>query len=312
MGRLIITMVVLCCLAAACQKTPTDNRAASSDTAGDGIVRAEGTTRSAEDGDAVPAAPELVMRGLSDEGGLADVNEPFRYTKSESGLKAVSIPGPGVNRAPKAEIRFIRLEHSGKAWDDGMTAQTGRADLNFLEYFRNLSGFTIRQPESIPIAMLKLYKPGQAPPFVFLTGQSLGGITVSDCTTLRQYCKEGGLIFASNGGGSFDHDFRELMKRTFPDQPLAEIPADDPILREPYVFPADEPWRWSPGSTRALGVRAPGTSRLCVFYFPGDLHDAWKAGHSGLSQDKAITAYKLGVNVVAYAVTNYIEMHEAK
>jgi len=230
------------------------------------------------------------------------------------------LPGPGKPGKPgwpggfsDGEIRFIRLEHGGLAWDDGMTNEKGRADQNFLEHIREVGGFKIRTPESIPITQLNQFKKGQAPPFVFITGRSLSGITSADRKTLWTYCMDGGLIFADGSGGSFDREFRDLMGEIFPDQPLSDIPNDDAIYRQPYSFPTGAPALWSHASNpRPQGVRAPGTSRLCVFYFPGDLHDAWKSGHSGLSSEKYTSAYKLGINVVSYAFTHYADMHPAK
>jgi len=207
------------------------------------------------------------------------------------------------------EIRFIRLQHSGRDWDDGMTVEKGRGDQNLLEYFRSLTDFRIREPESISITTLKLYKKGQAPPFVFLTGHTLEGITTSDWRTLRMYCEDGGLIFVSCASPTFGQQFRRMMQEVFPGQPLSDIPNDDPIFREPYLFADGAPPLWHHDGKRALGVRAPGTSRLCVFYHPGDLHDAWKSGHSGLSQDKANSAMKLSINVISYAISNYLDMH---
>lgn len=208
------------------------------------------------------------------------------------------------------EFRFARLEHGGKDWADGMTSDDGRADQNFIDYIRELSGFKTREPESMAIPALKFYPKGQAPAFVYMTGESISGLTSTDYKTLRQYCLDGGMIFADSGGGSFDRDFRDLMRNVFPDQPLADIPNDDAIFRfGAAAFPDGVPPLWHHGSDRAWGVRAPGGNRLCVFYFPGDLNDAWKSGRGGLTPDKARRAFELGGNVVYYAYTAYSEMY---
>ncbi len=39
---------------------------------------------------------------------------------------------------------------------------------------------------------------------------------------------------------------------------------------------------------------------------PGDLNDAWKKGHSGLDEETAMQAYKLGINVMRYAFVHYL------
>jgi len=249
------------------------------------------------------------------------VEEQTSATYSATGVGPGRGPGKGPGTGPgwgdrgPGTIRFIRLEHGGKAWDDGMTNETGRADMNFLEEWRDL-GFQISPPESMPIAALKTYqhRRERMPPFVFITGQSLTGLTTADYQTLKKYCEDGGMLFVDSAGPAFDRDFRDLMRNhVFPGQPLSDIPNDDPIFREPYYFPTGAPMLWPHGANpRALGIRAPNSSRLCVFYYPGDLHDAWKSGHSGLSQDKAKRAMQLGINVVNYAISNYVDMYPGK
>jgi len=310
MGRVIITVAMLCCLAA-CQNNE-DNTASdtANDTANDAadgvVVEATVAIESTADPDAIPTSPEFVMRGLDDPSeleGMVEFGQRSRYVPQSR---------PGRTNGKGGEIRFIRLEHGGKAWDDGMTNETGRADQNFLEHVREVTGFKIRGPESIPIASLTLYKRGQAPPFVFLTGQNLAGITTADHKTLRDYCRSGGMIFADNAGGSFDDDFRELMRNVFLDLPLVDIPNDDLIFQEPYSFPGGAPTLQNHGGRpRAWGVRTPGADdgRLCVFYYPGDLLDAWKSGHGGLNETKVASAFKLGMNVIFYAYSHWLDMH---
>ncbi len=46
--------------------------------------------------------------------------------------------------------------------------------------------------------------------------------------------------------------------------------------------------------------------RWVVFYHPGDLNDAWRDGHNDVAPQVAEQAYRLGVNVIYYAFTNYL------
>jgi hypothetical protein len=94
-----------------------------------------------------------------------------------------------------------------------------------------------------------------------------------------------------------------LMRRVLPDVQPIYIPFDDPIHRQPfrinnlpYVAPHDPPmvargWKWQ--------------GRWVGYYHPGDLADAWKDGHSGVSKEVARESYKLGVNVIYYAYRGY-------
>ena len=62
---------------------------------------------------------------------------------------------------------------------------------------------------------------------------------------------------------------------------------------------------WHHGGMRALGISY--NNRWVVFYHPGDVHDAWKTGHEGASEDLAEQAFEIGMNVVYYSFTRYLE-----
>ncbi len=208
----------------------------------------------------------------------------------------------GTGREP---IRFIRLEYAGDHWDDGMDART-RADLNFLQEFRRVTGFRVAvRSESHPIRFLKKYTRGYAPPFVYMTGT--GGINVStyDMAVLREYLLDGGMLFADASSAQWDRSFRSFAKAVFPDKRLVPIADDDPIFQMPYVFRDGAPPLWHHGGMDAMGIKHKG--RWVVFYHPGDINDAWKTGHSGLSPELAKGAFQMGINIIYYAFTHYLE-----
>jgi hypothetical protein len=204
-------------------------------------------------------------------------------------------------------VRFIRLEYNGGDWDQDL--QLG-ADDNMLIKFGEMTGLKVaRSAEHRAIPRLKFFPEGKAPPFVFITGR--GGVNISSHETrvLRDYClEEGGMIFADNGGGSFDSSFRGAMARVFPDKSWIRVSKDDPIFRYPYLFPSGAPPLWHHSGREALGLRHNG--RWIAFYHPGDLNDAWKTGHSGIHEGLANQAYKLGINVMYYAFSHYLDHHK--
>lgn len=202
-------------------------------------------------------------------------------------------------------VRFIRLEYNGDGWDNAMGPGED-ADVNFLREFHRITGFPVRErAESHPIRLLARYDPGFAPPFVFMTGH--GGINIPqrDIAILREYLEGGGLLFASAGSPQWDRNFRALMRALFPGEPLRTISHDDPIFQMPYTFPHGAPPLWHHGGNQSMGIRRGG--RWVVFYHPGDIQDAWRTGYSGLSADLARRAFEMGVNVIYYAFTNYLE-----
>ncbi len=202
-------------------------------------------------------------------------------------------------------VRFIRLEYSGHDWNDGMDPKD-RADVNFLQEFRRITGFKVAaRSESHPIRLLRKYDKGYAPPFVYMTGSGAINIPPADMKILRDYLLDGGMLFADCGSPAWDRAFREFARALFPDKRLVEIALDDPIFQMPFVFPNGAPPLWHHGGMRALGIKHKG--RWLVFYHPGDVNDAWKTGHSGLRPELAKAAHQLGVNIVYYAFTHYLE-----
>jgi len=214
-------------------------------------------------------------------------------------------PGGWPNGMKNSVIRFIRLEYNGPDWDDGMAANAN-ADVNFLQEFNKITGFRVASKgESHPVRFLSKYDKGVAPPFVFITGS--GGINMSpnDLKCLRDYMIDGGMLLADCGSPEWDRNFRALIPAMLPGKQLVEISDDDVIFQAPYSFPNGAPPLWHHGGNRAMGVRHNG--RWIVFYFPGDMNDAWKTGRSGISPEKAQAAFNLGVNVLYYSFTKYLE-----
>ena len=203
-------------------------------------------------------------------------------------------------------IRFIRLKYAGGDWDQDMGQG---ADYNVLVQLQKATGFKIAQnTEYKEIVQLRRFPQGKGPPFFFLTGKGGISVTPGDVKTLRWYClEEGGMIFADNGGGTFDNAFNGLIRRVFPDKEWIDIANDDIIFRQPYSFPDGAPPLWHHSGTRAKGIRHEG--RWVVFYHQGDMNDAWKTGHSGVSEMVAQQAYRMGFNVIAYSFNQYLSFH---
>jgi hypothetical protein len=206
----------------------------------------------------------------------------------------------------KGKVRFVRLEHRGPGWDDGMDP-ISRADVNFLEEFKKLTGFNVEtRGESHPIRLLAKYPKGYAPPFVYLTGEGSFDVPDRELKILRDYLMDGGMLFADCGAPDFGKSFRQLASSLLPGERLVEISDDDPLFREPYVFVNGAPPLWHHDGRRGLGVKYKG--RWAVFYHPGDVNDAWKTGNSGMRKDLAEGAFQMGVNVVYYSFTRYLEL----
>lgn len=203
------------------------------------------------------------------------------------------------------KIRFIRLDHGGAGWDDGMN-DTG-ADVNFLRAFAQATGFKkiARKGESHSIALLKKYPDDGFPPFVYLTGNdNMGRVSPADAKVLRDYCLKGGMLIADAGSARFHSSFTHFIRQVFPDKRLLDIADDDMLYQQPYGFPDGAPAFWHHGGRRALGIKHEG--RWVAFYHPGDMNDAWKSqGYTDVTPEMREAAMNLGVNLVYYAFNQW-------
>ena len=204
------------------------------------------------------------------------------------------------------KLRFLRLEHDGIGWDDGMGPKTANADANFLRFFSRATGFkAARVGESHTIRALTEYPVRESPPFVYITGNGrMGRLSAEDIKILRDYCLRGGLLIADAGSYAFHRSFLELIRQIFPEKLMVDIADDDSLYQVPYRFPEGAPGFWGHGGRRALGIKHAG--RWCLFYHPGGMNDAWKsASYSEVSPEKRQAAMNLGVNLVYYSLESY-------
>ena len=205
------------------------------------------------------------------------------------------------------KFRFIRLNHGGKGWDDGM-GKSG-ADTNFMRFFAKVTGFKkiAKKGESHSIALLKKYPKDGFPPFVYMTGNdTMGRVSSRDAKILRDYCLNGGMLIADAGSLSFHRSFVNFITRqVFPDKQLIDISDDDVLYQLPFGFPNGAPAFWHHGGRRALGIKHKG--RWIVFYHPGDMNDAWKSypQYTKASKEMRTAALELGVNLVYYAFNQW-------
>ena len=202
-------------------------------------------------------------------------------------------------------VRSIRMEYDGPGWDDGMD-DTSRADRNFLDVFHELTGFKVAtKSESHKISLLRKYPKGYVPPFVYMTGTNTINVSSNDVKVMREYLLGGGLLFASAGSPQWGPSFKSFIGQVFPGQSLLVIADDDPLFQVPFTFPNGAPPLWHHSGTRVLGIKHNG--RWVVYFHPGGIHNAWKTGHSGMDPVLAEDATRIGINVIYYAFTNYLE-----
>jgi hypothetical protein len=189
------------------------------------------------------------------------------------------------------------------------------ADSNFLAEFKrrtNVKFPIAKQGESHSIDLLATYPPGYEPPFVFITGENNLPLSSNDRKVLKDYLLRGGMLFADIGSRSFYNSIKQQIRQALPgkDYEFATISDDDPIFQAPYKFANGLILTWQHGGPKAEGIKIKG--RWAVFIHPGDVNDIWKVGSSGVSREARENAFQIGVNIVHYAVTNYLRQTRAE
>ncbi|MCX7784686.1 MAG: DUF4159 domain-containing protein [candidate division WOR-3 bacterium] len=140
-------------------------------------------------------------------------------------------------------------------------------------------------------------------PFLFMTGH--GNVTFSDdeVRRLRTYLILGGFLYADDDYG-MDESFRREIKKVFPENELVELPYEHPIYHLIYKFPSGLPkiHEHYEGAPKGYGIFYQG--RLVVFYtWNSNISDGWTEAHDD-PIEKREEAFKMGINIIAYALTH--------
>ena len=137
-------------------------------------------------------------------------------------------------------------------------------------------------------------------PIVYFNGHRspLLRFTSVEKELLKKYIDNGGFILAEACCGSkeFDAGFRQLVKELWPegDHQLAPLDANHPIWRAHFPVPA--------GSFGLQGLQM--GCKTVLVYSPQDLSCLWesnKHGDAKFAGGRAVLAFRLGANLVAYA-----------
>ena len=207
-------------------------------------------------------------------------------------------------------VRFIRLRHGGSDWNRNMKLSGDTQML--IEFHKRTEIPVAAKTESVTAEQLQKFPKKFTPPFIYVTGRKYFSIGSREARILRDYLlKRGGLIIGDSPGESFSSSFRSMISRVLGSQARwIDIPDDDEMYTCYYVLDRGAPPLWHHDGNRAMGIKHEG--RWVVFYHPGDLGDAWKIGHSGASPDAVEAAYQMGVNMMHYSFTHYIDFHKGK
>ncbi len=144
-------------------------------------------------------------------------------------------------------------------------------------------------------------------PILLISGRESLQFTDEQIENLRAYVEQGGFILAEAACESdrFDQDFRELMRKMFPESRLRLLPPEHP------VWYAEQPV--NPEYVRHVyGLDA--CCRTSVVYVPSDLTCYWHlarddrpAKYPKVPTEKIENALRLGANIAAYATNRELK-----
>lgn len=178
-------------------------------------------------------------------------------------------------------------------------------------------------------------------PIIYMNGHKSFTFTETEVQNIREYLTRGGFLFICNDnaqGGAFQDSLFKEMKRIFPDSGFQPVPMSHPIFHNFYDFQGsqlpDNLYKGIPATAYMIYYG----DRMVVFYIAsGDACDAWAEAegarwpgtryipnashsfsklslqlptpdrHGGAGEEGIENAFKLGVNVLVYALSNVPE-----
>jgi hypothetical protein len=222
----------------------------------------------------------------------------------------------------EAEFSFARLmyqnsssEGRGRRWNESWLVDSPNAERHFLQGLQRLTGVHARPMERyVTLADDELFK------YPWLYAVEVGRWTLSDdeAARLREYFARGGFLVVDDFHGAYQWSgFAEGLRKVFPDRPIVEVPADDPIFH--VVYDIDD-------KVQVPGIHTLRTGRtherdgvvphwrgvyddqgrlMVMINFNMDLGDAWEwADHPDYPEKWTALAYRFGVNYVVYSMTH--------
>lgn len=141
-------------------------------------------------------------------------------------------------------------------------------------------------------------------PFLFVTGHGRMVLDEMEISRLRQYLLTGGFLYCDDDYG-LDKSFRAVMKKVFPEKAFVELAFSHEIYHIHFQFPGGLPkiHEHDDKAPRGFGMMDD-SGRLMVFYtYETNISDGWADAHVHQNtEEKREQAFKMGVNIVLYAL----------
>ncbi len=144
-------------------------------------------------------------------------------------------------------------------------------------------------------------------PFLFMTGEGDFRLDYDEAATFKEYFKRGGFLYADDcvtqkTGDFFFKAFEREIRKVMPGHKMKPVPLDHDIFHCFYDFDKGAP-KCQGGNHPDMGLFY--RDRLVAFLTAGDIHCGWCASFfQPRTKEMAEASYKMGVNIVIYALTH--------
>jgi hypothetical protein len=235
-------------------------------------------------------------------------------------------PGDGPRRTKLSkgagEFTFVRtIYHSpyrGRGWYGSWATDFPEADRHFIDGIRLWSDINLdiaEKPVQVEILDDRLFRY----PLIYFVEPGYMELSPEEAVRLREYTDRGGFLFLDDFWGDYEwENVQEQMRRVFPDARIEDLPLRHGVFHsyfdidEVVQVPGIGAWLGR-GVTHEKGGVVPHymgienrKGRLVAFIARNcDLGDAWEwIDDPRYPLKYGLAAYKVGVNVIVYAMTH--------
>ena len=231
---------------------------------------------------------------------------------------------PEASGASVGEYTFVRMIYEspyrgyGRGYGGGTwTTDYPEADNNFIVGLREWAGTNLNiapRPEALEIMDDRIYDY----PLLYVVEPGFMELSNEQAAKLREYINRGGFIFLDDFWGEYEwENVQEQLKKVLPDSEMKELSLTHPIFHSyldieeivqvPNVYNAMRGVTSEKGGVTPyyMGIENK-QGRLVVFISRNsDLGDAWEwINDSRYPVKYGLPAYKVGINVVIYAMSH--------
>jgi len=144
-------------------------------------------------------------------------------------------------------------------------------------------------------------------PMVFIHTEGEPKLSEKEVRNMREYLERGGLLWADDcvfekGDYFFKGMKEELETRIFPGKKMELLPITHEIYHTQYEFPEGLPY--FQGVNHGGWGLSDDKGRLMVFLTATDVHCGWAKKEMFFGEAKLLEAYKMGINIIMYALTH--------